>query len=120
MTGRASPRAICLERRLANFRQAVERAAPGRRDGSLGIVPPRQPIELAEALSQAVDGEVVRTRAGTFLRIESPAVAVPVDRERLATLPGQPPADAPLLCLDTETTGLATAARTPAFLDGLG
>jgi hypothetical protein len=45
---------------------------------------------------------------------------VPVDRERLARLPGQPPADAPLVCLDTETTGLATAAGTVAFLIGLG
>jgi tetratricopeptide (TPR) repeat protein len=42
-----------------------------------------------------------------------------VDRERLADLPGQPPADAPLVCLDTETTGLATAAGTLAFLIGL-
>ena len=40
-------------------------------------------------------------------------------RERLAGLPGQPPADAPLVCLDTETTGLATAAGTLAFLVGL-
>ena len=35
-------------------------------------------------------------------------------------LPGQPPADGPLVCLDTETTGLATAAGTVAFLIGLG
>jgi hypothetical protein len=112
--------AVSLERRLANFRQAVERAAPGPRDGALGIVPPRQPPELANALGQAVDGEVVRTRAGTFLRIEAPTVRMPIDRARLATLPGQPPADAPLLCLDTETTGLATAAGTLAFLIGLG
>jgi hypothetical protein len=113
-------RPISLERRLANFRQAVERAAPGPRDGTLAIVPPRQPPELAEALGQAVDGEVVRTRAGTFLRIETAAVTIPIDRARLATLPGQPPSDAPLLCLDTETTGLATAAGTLAFLIGLG
>jgi len=33
---------------------------------------------------------------------------------------GQPPPGAPLLCLDTETTGLATAAGTLAFLVGLG
>jgi hypothetical protein len=111
---------VSLERRLANFRQAVERAAPGPRDGRLGIVPPRQPPELADALGQAVDGEVVRTRAGTFLRIEAPAVSIPIDRHRLASLPGQPPPDAPLLCLDTETTGLATAAGTLAFLIGLG
>ena len=44
----------------------------------------------------------------------------PLDRVRLATLPGQPPPDAPLVCLDTETTGLATAAGTVAFLVGLG
>jgi tetratricopeptide (TPR) repeat protein len=111
---------VALERRLANFRRAVERATPGPRDGTLGIVPPRQPAELAEALGQAVDGEVVRTAAGTFLRIEGPAVTIPIDRRRLATLPGQPPPDAPLLCLDTETTGLATAAGTLAFLIGLG
>ena len=35
-------------------------------------------------------------------------------------LPGQPPPQAPLVCLDTETTGLATAAGTVAFLIGLG
>lgn len=111
---------VALEKRLASYRRAVERAAPGPRDASLGIVPPRQPPELAEALGQAVDGEVVRTSLGTFLRIESPAVSIPIDRDRLATLPGQPPPDAPLLCLDTETTGLATAAGTLAFLVGLG
>ena len=38
---------------------------------------------------------------------------------RLADLPGHPPADAPLVCIDTETTGLATAAGTLAFLVGL-
>ena len=47
-------------------------------------------------------------------------VVLPIDRERLARLPGQPPPDAPLVCLDTETTGLATAAGTVAFLVGLG
>ena len=45
---------------------------------------------------------------------------IPVDRALLATLPGQPPADVPLVCLDTETTGLATAAGTLAWLIGLG
>jgi tetratricopeptide (TPR) repeat protein len=109
-----------VQRRLANFREAVARAAPGPRDGRLAIQPPRQPPELAERLAAAVDGEVVRSRGGTFLRIEGPTVSIPVDRERLAWLPGQPPADAPLLCLDTETTGLATAAGTLAFLVGLG
>ena len=31
-----------------------------------------------------------------------------------------PPPERPLVCLDTETTGLATAAGTVAFLIGLG
>src|SRR6185436_13315885 len=66
------------------------------------------------------DGELVRTSRGAFVRIEAPSTLLPVDRARLATLPGQAPADAPLLCLDTETTGLATAAGTLAFLVGLG
>jgi hypothetical protein len=46
-------------------------------------------------------------------------IDIPVDRERLSRLPGHPPPDAPLVCLDTETTGLATAAGTLAFLVGL-
>jgi hypothetical protein len=60
------------------------------------------------------------TAEGTIVRCEVPARDIPLDRERLATLPGQPPRDAPLVCLDTETTGLATAAGTVAWLIGLG
>jgi tetratricopeptide (TPR) repeat protein len=67
-----------------------------------------------------VGGRLERTPLGSFVVVESPGSILPVDRERLARLPGQPPADAPLLCLDTETTGLATAAGTLAFLVGLG
>jgi hypothetical protein len=74
----------------------------------------------AERLAVAVGGELVRTALGSFVVVESPTTLLPVDRERLAALPGQPPADAPLLCLDTETTGLATASGTLAFLVGLG
>ena len=82
------------------------------------------PIEdgraLAERLAAATDGEVVSTAEGTYVRCEVPARALPIDRGRLATLPGQPPADVPLVCLDTETTGLATAAGTLAWLIGIG
>ncbi len=68
----------------------------------------------------AVGGELVRSSLGSIVMVESPTTLLPVDRARLATLPGQPPPDAPLLCLDTETTGLATAAGTLAFVVGLG
>jgi hypothetical protein len=112
--------AVSLERRLANFRatQAVReqpeilesKPSRGGRATSIG----------AERLAVAVGGRLERTPRGTFVVVESPSTLLPVDRARLATLPGQPPADAPLLCLDTETTGLATAAGTLAFLVGLG
>jgi tetratricopeptide (TPR) repeat protein len=107
-----------LERRLANFRAGLAAHArpdePVRRPG--GAVS----ADLAERLAAATNGEVVTTRNGTYVRREPPTLDLPIDRTRLARLPGQPPADAPLLCLDTETTGLATAAGTLAFLVGLG
>src|SRR6185369_579313 len=99
------------ERRFANFRATQGLARPaGVRVTSIG----------AERLAVAVGGRLERTPRGTFVVVESPSTLLPVDRDRLATLPGQPPPDAPLLCLDTETTGLATAAGTLAFLVGLG
>jgi len=107
--------AVGLERRLANFR--ATRAAPTRE-------PSPRPTSgwsvAAERLAASLDGELIRTSRGTFVRIESPTTLLPLDRERIATLPGLPPPEAPLLCIDTETTGLATAAGTLAFLIGLG
>ena len=107
-------RGATLERRLANFRAAT-RARPLDTPWQRAATP-----DLAERMAVAVDGEVVRTPLGSVVRREPPIRILPIDRERLARLPGQPPADAPLVCLDTETTGLATAAGTVAFLVGLG
>ena len=104
---------VGLERRFANFRAGLgvrTQAPPVARASTIG----------AERLAAALDGELVRTARGAFVRVEAPTTLLPVDRQRLASLPGQPPADVPLLCLDTETTGLATAAGTLAFLVGLG
>ena len=108
-----------LARRLAAFRDrrdttrapAERRAAPVVRDRSAG---------LAERLALAVDGHVVATDRGRVVRRDVAPVAVSIDRERLARLPGWPAACVPLICLDTETTGLATAAGTVAFLVGVG
>lgn len=101
-----------LERYRAAARNLAERDDPP---------PTNTPsAELAEHLATATGGEVVTTSEGIIVRRETPARSIPVDRERLATLPGQPPPLAPLVCLDTETTGLATAAGTVAFLVGLG
>jgi hypothetical protein len=116
-----------LERRLANYRAAIRAAGdegpsaaarePGDRvDG--GVV--RGSIELGQRLADALDGELILDAAGPVVLVEPATVVLPLDRERLAALPGMPPPDAPLVCIDTETTGLATASGTVAFLVGLG
>jgi hypothetical protein len=71
-------------------------------------------------MAEALDGEIVDSDLGAVVRCEPLTVVLPLDRDRLARVPGQPPPDVPLVCLDTETTGLATAAGTMAFLVGLG
>jgi uncharacterized protein YprB with RNaseH-like and TPR domain len=106
-----------LARRLERFRRAgagpgtVGDPLPHRRHGAR---------ELADRLAHAVGGEVVLGERGLHVRVERESVELPIDRARLADLPGQPPPDRPLVCLDTETTGLATAAGTVAFLIGIG
>jgi uncharacterized protein YprB with RNaseH-like and TPR domain len=74
---------------------------------------------LARRLAQALDGDAVETAHGWYVRRELRPVYMPLDRERLAGLPQMPDAATPLLCLDTETTGLGSAAGTVAFLIGL-
>ena len=111
--------AVGLDRRFANFRSGLAARPDGpQSDGAIRAA--KASSIGAERLAVAVGGELVRTPLGSFVLVESPTTLLPVDRARLAGLPGQPPADAPLLCLDTETTGLATAAGTLAFLVGLG
>ena len=107
-----------LARRLERFRAAV-RVAPSHETDALPHAPIPSP-DLAERLASTLDGEIVTGAGGRFVRVEGRSVSIVVDRRRLAGLPGQPPADRPLVCLDTETTGLATAAGTVAFLIGLG
>jgi hypothetical protein len=108
--------ALPLARRLERYRAAAH--APRPLDP--GPPPAETRDQLAERLAAAMAGDVVVTAEGTIVRCEVPTRPIPLDRRRLATLPGQPPPDAPLVCLDTETTGLATAAGTVAWLIGLG
>jgi uncharacterized protein YprB with RNaseH-like and TPR domain len=75
---------------------------------------------LATRLAEAVDGDAVETAHGWYVRRELRPVYLPIDRDRLAALPGMPAPATPLLCLDTETTGLGSAAGTVAFLIGIG
>lgn len=108
--------ATTLARRLASFR------ADGARRGSPLPSAPRaqRGAPLAQRLAASLAGEVVAANGGFVVRVEPPSLAVPLVRERLARLPGQPGSAARLVCLDTETTGLGTAAGTLAFLVGLG
>jgi uncharacterized protein YprB with RNaseH-like and TPR domain len=106
-----------LARRLARFRSA--NPGPGTSSDPLPYRPSPS-RDLAARLAAAVDGEVVVGGGGVHVRVEGRTAELPIDRRRLASLPGQPPAERPLVCLDTETTGLATAAGTVAFLIGLG
>ncbi len=110
-----------LARRLERYRAATRREAPG--EVARQVELPHAPLDrhaLAERLAATLDGEVVQSPAGTYVRCETEPRTIPLDRESLARLPAQPPPDVPLVCLDTETTGLATAAGTVAFLIGLG
>jgi uncharacterized protein len=118
-----APTPVSRERRLANLRATMARAGGG--TGGADIEPARAPFAgrrapaLAARLAQALAADVVEDAGGVLVRRVVAPVEIPVDRERLGRLPGHPPPDAPLVCLDTETTGLATAAGTLAFLVGL-
>jgi len=109
--------AALLGRRLERHR-AWQRRAHGGHDGEHATDPRRAAI-LAARIADAVDGEVVTTGIGTYVRRDGATLDVPIDRVALASLPDQPAAGTPLLFLDTETTGLGTATGTYAFLVGL-
>jgi len=104
-----------LERRLASLRAARSGPGPAVRASDRA-----RSLALADALAATLAGEHVRTPLGSYVRVAAPGRPLPLDRDCLASLPGQPPPGVPLVCLDTETTGLATAAGTFVFLVGLG
>jgi hypothetical protein len=115
--------AISRERRLANLRATLARpggppVGPDQPPARAPFAGRRSPL-LARRLAAALAADVVEGSGGTLVRRVVAPIPLPLDRERLARLPGQPPASAPLVCIDTETTGLATAAGTLAFLVGL-
>ena len=106
-----------LARRLARYRKAIDRPAT---DPALHPAAEPGGPTRAERMAAAVGGEVRTGPGGSVVWCTSPPRSIPVDRALLADLPGHPDPTTPLLCLDTETTGLATAAGTVAWLVGLG
>jgi uncharacterized protein YprB with RNaseH-like and TPR domain len=101
--------ATVLGRRLDRLRSAPERT----------VVAPVPRVDHAAPLAAALGGVVVRGGSGSVVTLDY-RTAMAVDRHALAALPYGVPPDNPLLCIDLETTGLATAAGTLAFLVGLG
>jgi hypothetical protein len=108
--------AAALARRLASYR-AWQRHADGLRQPT--PADPARAAELATRIAVAIDGVIVETSAGRYVRRDGAPITMPVDRAALGSLPGLPAPDVPLVCLDTETTGLGTAAGTYVFLVGL-
>jgi RNase_H superfamily len=115
--------AITRERRLANLRATLARPGgppigPDQPPARAPFAGRRSPV-LAARLAAALGADVAEVAGGFVVRRTIAPIELPLDRDRLGDLPGHPPPDAPLVCIDTETTGLATAAGTLAFLVGL-
>src|SRR3954471_8791435 len=93
----------------------------GRRLDRLRHEPTRIVVERRPRIDHAL--ELARELGGSSWRgvaIFESSHSVTIDRQALSDLPYGVPVDRPLVCFDLETTGLATAAGTLAFLVGLG
>jgi uncharacterized protein YprB with RNaseH-like and TPR domain len=77
------------------------------------------PSARAESLARVLGGHVVSTARGAITIVET-RIRLPADLGRLRELPDPIDPDRPIVCLDTETTGLGTAAGTVPFLVALG
>ncbi len=103
-------------RRLARLRELEPRVRP-----ATELLPPApRPASLhgAERLAEAIGGRVVAGNGGSFVVVER-EIHAPFDPRPLARLPFPIDTDRPLFLLDTETTGLGTAAGTVIFLIGM-
>jgi hypothetical protein len=106
-----------LARRLDRLRAGAAGAGPA--VGARPAAAPARSASRAERLALAVGGRLEDGPLGPVCVVRS-EVELPLAVERLATLPYQVEPWRPLVCLDTETTGLGTAAGTLVFLVGLG
>jgi len=103
-----------IGRRLDRLRSGVSSAAVVGSGGWRG-----NQHDQARALADAMGGVVVGGDLGSVVVLEA-SFEMPIAIDRLAALPYPIEPRAPLVCLDLETTGLATAAGTLAFLVGVG
>lgn len=89
------------------------------------LAPPRSPASRpdparrAADLARALEGSVIDGHGGPVV-VVAERLALPLDLPALVGLPFDIDPSRPLVLLDTETTGLGTAAGTLAFLVGVG
>jgi uncharacterized protein len=116
MAGDPGLRAHRLERlRALDRRLLVAAELPGRP----GPAPPSPTGSRAAALAAALEGGTTAGPDGTLV-VADQRVHLPLDLPALMRLPLDIDPARPLILLDTETTGLATAAGTLPFLVGVG
>ena len=102
--------ASSLARRLERFRES----------GGAGTSPREQLAPAnTDGLASALQGRVLGVGGAQLVVLEAD-FDVGLDRDALARLPFGISPDKPIVTIDTETTGLATAAGTLAFLVGVG
>ena len=118
------PAGVTRERRLANLRATLAR--PGGPAVGPDQPPARAPFAgrrspaLAGRLAAALGADVAEIDGGFLVRrTVAPGGHAARSSPPRRRCPGTRLPDAPLVCIDTETTGLATAAGTLAFLVGL-
>jgi hypothetical protein len=90
--------------------------------GTHGLTPQgqlRPPGGTAASLARGVGGTVLVSPSGEVVVVER-STSLPVDLGSLRDLPFPLDPGRPIVCLDTETTGLGTAAGTLPFLVALG
>ena len=114
--------ALTLHERFAAFRTrtAVTEPSLPPLDAALPRDDGRRRRARAHQLAEILEGSVEVGPTGAIVRLEGPPLPLALDRALLATLPYPIDPVRPLVCLDTETTGLGTAAGTVVFLVGLG
>lgn len=109
-----------LARRLARLRATIPTGIGDRQPAETRpIAASPRGSTRAQRLADSLGATVENGPAGPVVVLEQ-RIALPLAREQLGCLPYPVEATGPLLCLDTETTGLGTAAGTLPFLVGIG
>jgi tetratricopeptide (TPR) repeat protein len=98
---------------------STDDGTPHRTALDIGLAPRGRPTPDAWTLAAALGADVVETTSGPIVIAET-VLRLPAGFDGLRELPVPVDPGPPIVCLDTETTGLGTAAGTVPFLVGVG